>query len=81
MLSDLHARAHVAVAVYEEGESARQVFAAWQVKTKRGIGRFREICPHSPSNPHNIKEKNQNNTWLKLHFAVDTQKLMGTPSG
>lgn len=28
VLSDLHTRAHVAVAVYEEGESARQVLAA-----------------------------------------------------
>lgn len=27
MLSDLHARAYVAVAVYEEGERARQVLA------------------------------------------------------
>lgn len=40
MLSDLHARAHVAVAVYEEGESARQVFAAWQVKDKKRYWKF-----------------------------------------
>lgn len=51
-------------------------------KTKRDIGSFREICPHSPSNPHNIKEKNKTTTLdLKLHFAIDTQKLMGTPLG
>lgn len=35
VLSDLHARAHVAVAVYEEGESARQVFAARQDKRQK----------------------------------------------
>lgn len=47
MLSDLHARAHVAVAVHEEGERTRQVLAAWQVKDKRLIGMFREICPQA----------------------------------
>lgn len=30
VLSDLHARAHVAVSVHEESESARQMFAAGQ---------------------------------------------------
>lgn len=29
VLSDLHARAYVAVAVHEEGERTREVFAAW----------------------------------------------------
>lgn len=39
MLSDLHARAHVAVAVHEEGESAGQVFAAVnESKTKEESG-------------------------------------------
>lgn len=39
MLSDLHARAHVAVAVHEEGERTGQVLAA-----KRGVVMFRDIC-------------------------------------
>lgn len=39
MLSDLHARAHVAVAVHEEGERTGQVLTA-----KRGIAMFRDIC-------------------------------------
>lgn len=60
MLSDLHTRAHVAVAVHEEGESAGQVFAAWRVKDKRGMGRggwgggrVREMRLRSLSYPHN----------------------------
>lgn len=35
MLSDLHTRAHVAVAVHEEGECARQVLTARGVKDKK----------------------------------------------
>lgn len=62
MLSDLHARAHVAVAMHEEGECTRQVLAALQVKDKRVIGMFREIYPQAitttlakKKNPHLTK--------------------------
>lgn len=44
VLRDLHTCAHVAVAVHEEGESTRQVFAAWGEKV---VDYLRGISFHS----------------------------------
>lgn len=50
VLSDLHTCAHVAVAVHEEGESARQVFAAWWKRLWIQFTLFkRDSIPFSPT--------------------------------
>lgn len=56
VLGNLHARAHIAVAVHEEGESAGQVFAAWQRQRQKeevwNVKReFRLFSPCSDPNP------------------------------
>lgn len=56
VLSNLHTCAHVAVAMYEEGESARQVFAAWEKTLWTIYEGFHSIQP--------------NNKKLRFHFKL-----------
>lgn len=47
VLSDLHTCAYVAVAVHEEGESTREVFAAWGKRLCSIKGGFHTIQPNN----------------------------------
>lgn len=64
MLSDLHASAHVAVAVHEECECTRQVLTKQQVKDKRVIAELSKICPQAITTSLAKKNKKTNRTHL-----------------
>lgn len=60
VLSDLHTCAYVAVAVHEEGESTRQVFAAW------GGGEERLCSIKGGISDHSAQQQKK----LELHFQL-----------
>lgn len=59
VLGDLHARAHVAVAVHEEGESAGQVLAKRREKKRRrrfGMLKGERVSAQRPPSPHSEEQ-------------------------